>query len=71
MHMSKWNIAAFPKEEQELNGNSLNIFASISVNGLKFISRTVSSCRAQMRPNIINRAMISRIDFLTQCVQGG
>ncbi len=25
----------------------------------------------QMHPNIINRAMISRIDFLTQCVQEG
>lgn len=62
MHMSKWNIAAFSKEEQDnvavdkvaaavawqermsspscrnlLNGNSLNIFANISVNGSAYI----------------------------------
>lgn len=96
MHMSKWNIASFSKDDQDkvsvdkaaavvawqermkkpvglslLNGNSLNIFASISVNGLKFIGRTASSCRAQMRPNIINPEMSSRSDSYRQCVQGG
>lgn len=41
------------------------------MNGLKFIGRTVSNCRAQMRPNIINPEMSSRGDSYSECIQGG
>lgn len=89
MHMSKWNIAAFSKEEQDKVAVD-KVAASVAWQERmnkpvmpELVEReqpehlreyfherlrvhrlnSQQRCRAQMRPNIINRARISRINF--------